>query len=290
VSILAIAAVMASSCNASDAGGSNGMFSFLRGGSKATTIVHPAVGAELRAETAFPASASPPTDRSCRKVAVAGEPPKAALLPASQLEGNSLGFVVEQAGRAPLAIINVQGPQPRFELWELSADASRLVAQKTATVDPAQSSWHGFLTPQVGCLPHGKLLVAVTHYAPQVKEALYTYDLDSGMFSPIGRVAPNVADYDKFFEIQTVAEDSALVLYYTGRTRIAPERYYNAFNPVRLYSPRFPEGEDILKLGSERGNVVRFALVDKHLWLETTDYRDLGKPAKIWSLDLSKVL
>jgi hypothetical protein len=177
-------------------------------------------------------------------------------------------------------------------MWQVSAHAiPKFIAKKPVRLDAAQDSWGGFLAPSVACLPGNRLLLAVVYYAPQVKEALYVYDIASGEFSALGRIAPNTENYDKFFEVQPVSADTALVLYYTGTKRIAPERYYNELNHLRLYSPRYPQGVELLKLGIDDGNVTRWAVVERTLWLHTTDKRDLHKPVeRYWSIDLTKVL
>jgi hypothetical protein len=220
-------------------------------------------------------------------------PPNAAVLDAPHTPGKFTGFLIKNdPNDAPLLLANIGAEHSRFELWQVTADAPhKFAVKRTARLDAAQDSWSGFLAPSVACLPGNRLLLAVTYYAPQVKEALYVYDLARNEFYSLGRVAPNTDDYDKFFEVQAVSADTAVVLYYTGTKRIAAEKYYNEFNHLRLYSPRYPQGVELLKLGVDDGNVTRWAIADRILFLQTIDKRDAKKPIeRMWSLDLSKVL
>ncbi|WP_293371022.1 hypothetical protein [Nevskia sp.] len=276
--------------------GSGGMFGFFRGSkpSRTTTEIAAEVGAVLAAASPFPAHAAlPPTGEfgSCRKLAIDGVPPAAKLLDEPIRGQTAKAYRVDGVtGQPPLVLANIRGDNPRIDMWELG-DGDRFAVQRPLLLEAAQPNWVGFLMRDLACLPQRRLLLSVSYTEPEPREALYVYDIAGETFTKLGRVAPDPRYLHHFFEVQPIAADSAITLYFSDVRRLGPERYVNQYNHLRLHSPRFPQGLALLKLGLDDGNIERWTIVDKTLWLDTVDARDPRQPKRFtWSLDLSKVL
>lgn len=273
------------------------MFSFFKDKSaaKSTTTVHADVGALLVRQQAFPAKQPTATSAPAPKqLALDGVPPQASLLDRSIAGQTTTAYVIEgSAGHPPLALVNISGAQAHIELWELVAGEKPVFArQRAVRLDSAQDSWSAFLLADVASLPSNRLLVAVFYYAPQVKQALFEYDIAADSFTKIANVTPhNTLDQQKFFAAQLVAPETVIVQYYTSSIRLAPEVYYNTPSHLRLFSPRYPQGLEILQLAAADGGIERWTVIDKMLWIQSRDPRERGKPADfVWSLNLEKVL
>ena len=261
----------------------------------APSVVAPEVGAPLKAESVFPAAPPPLPPASynvCTPVGVAGRPPQARFL-ASAIDGeSSTGFRVAAAvGSPPLALVNVMGETPTVEIWQLESDAHPLFVKKIETqIDPAQPGWKGFVAMDGACLPGRQMVLGIGYNDPAAREALYLYDIAANRFRSLGRIEPDSSQglpY-RYFETWPAARDAALVLYRTEGLRLKAEVYVTRFNHLLLVSPRFPQGLGLLKLSLDDGNVLRWAMVGKTLWLQTLDRRNGA--AFVWSLDVSKVL
>ncbi|PTT87296.1 hypothetical protein DBR42_11970, partial [Pelomonas sp. HMWF004] len=92
----------------------------------------------------------------------------------------------------------------------------------------------------------------------------------------------------RFFETWPVAANAALVLFHTDELRLKAEVYAKKYGHLMLFSDRFPQGLEVLKLGLDDGNVRRWAMNGKTLWLDTVDLRT--NATFVWSLDLSKLI
>jgi len=258
------------------------------------TRVHPDAGATLARQSSFPsAQRSVPVAPAVQVRALRGVPPKAELLDQPIPGETTSAYLVDgPGGQPPLAVVNISGARAHIEIWELKSAGKPVFARsRPVRLDPEQDSWTSFLLSDVARLPGNRLLLAVFYYAPQVKQALFVYDVAAGSYTKIANVVPYADNRQKFFEAQWVAPDTALVSYYTGRTRIAPEIYYNTPTHLRLFSPRYPQGIELLQLAAADGSVARWSVLDKTLWLESRDTRKPREPKTFaWSLSLENLL
>lgn len=280
--------------------GSAGMFGLFKSKKTArvATTVHAEVGASLVAAAAFPAGAAPAAGAvagRCDKVAIEGKPPAAQIVAAAVAGQTSSGYRASGlAGQPPLAFANRPGKRPTFELWELGAgQAPSFQQQRPVLLDPAQAQWAGFLLLGLDCLAAGRLLAAVHYNEPEPRDALYLYDPAHNSFQRIGPVEPDTSaglPY-RYYETLTAGPAATLLRYGSMAQRLAAEVYVNQLNHVLLVSARHPQGLELLRLAIDDGNIRRWALQGRTLWLATSDERDARKPVhKVWSLDLSKVL
>ena len=294
--------VLALTCSGCEANQSSeregrGMFGLFGSGKSSrstTTEVAAEVGAELVAASSFPAELPPlPLGDfgSCRKLAIDGVPPTARLVDEPIRGKTTTAYRIDNiSGQPPLVLANIRGSDPRIDLWELG-DGERFALQRSLLLESAQPKWVGFLMRDAACLPQQRVLLAVSYTEPEPRDALYVYDIAGKMFTKLGRVDPDSRYLHHFFEVRAIADDSAIAVYFSDVYRLGPERYLNQYNHLRLYSPRYPDGLALLKLGLDNGNIERWAIVGTTLWLDTVDARDARQPKKfMWSLDLSKVL
>lgn len=272
------------------------MFSFFKkdqGAAKHPTVVHADVDALLVSHPGLPVQwpATPPM-WAPRRLALDGVPPRAALLDEPVPGQTTTAFIIEGSGHAPLALVNIGGERAHIELWEMGpGEKPPFVRKKALRLDPGQDSWSVFLLSDVAYLPDNRLLLAVYYYAPHVKQGLFMYDIASDSYSKIADVVPHLDDRQKFFEAQLIEQDTVLVQYYTDTIRLAPEVYYNTPSHVRLYTPRYPQGIEILQLSAADGGIDRWTVRDRTLWMQSVDPRERAKPKEfIWSLNLEKVL
>ena len=273
------------------------MFGLFRGSKPArctSTEVAAEAGAALQRASTFPATtpaAAAGGFGTCRTLAMDGVPPDAKLVAEPVRSQTTTAYRIDgMAGQPPLALANIRGAHPRIDLWELG-DGDRFASQRPVLLEAAQPNWVGFLLQGVACLPQQRLLLAVSYTEPEPREALYVYDIAGTTFAKLGRIDPDPEQPGRHFEVRAVAADAAIALYFSGGHRQAPERYLNQYHHLRLHSSRYPQGLALLKLGIDDGNIVRWAMVDKTLWLDTVDARDAGQPKRhIWSLGLSKLL
>lgn len=285
-------AVLVPPAGSSMAGGGN-MFSKFGFGKtdKDPTRVSDQVGAELVAVDTLPAQpASEETETLCHQVSLDGLPPDAELAQASRGDPANAGFVIRAAeGEAGILLLNSDGG---VEAWDLTAD-DKIIAgsQRGLSIAPDQSSWIAYSIAQVGCLFGAQVAVAVSHHNPRPSHSLYRMDMTNLEFERIADAEVDTRDIDRYFSVVHPGQDLALLLRYSDRQRKSAEIYHNHINHLALFSPEHPNGLELLQLGIDQGNIERFFVQGKTLYLQTVDARDSKQPKRFnWSLDLSRVL
>lgn len=278
--------------------GSEGMFGLFKSkaSAKVASSVAPEVGHPLKRETAFPSTIPllPHADYNhCTPVAVVGRVPAVTFTKDAEEDGQTTtGFLIAgDQGSPPLAVVNTLTDNPKFEIWELESDQHPVLVKKRALeIDPEQAKWVQAGVADGACLPGRQMMMAVTYAAPMAREALYVYDIGANRFRKIGRIAPDSSSGlpFRYFETWPATSDTAMVLYHTDELRLKAEVYVRRFDHLVIYSPRYLNGLEVLKLSLDDGNVRRWAMVGKTLWLDTFDRRN--DASFIWSLDLSNVL
>lgn len=257
-------------------------------------FIHADVAATLQETDRFPqtTAAGSAGGMNCRKVRIQGSGADATFVDDADVQTPDTGYIISGiTGRPPVAIMN--HIDFRFETWKLAADDNQSVSAPLpfANIHPQQDSWVGFYALDVACLPGNRALVAVAYYNPRVSYALYVYDIAAASFRHLVDVEADIRNPYRFFEIQRPSADTALVLYYTGRTRKAAELYHNYYHHFMLFSPQHTDGVELLRLGIDTGNVTDWTISDGKLYLQTLDGRDAASPKQgSWSLDLSRVL
>lgn len=260
-----------------------------------TSTVAPEVGAPLKREAAFITAPTPlpaPAYNRCKPVGVFGAPPNATFR-ATAIDGeSSTGFLVAANGsRPPLALVNRMTDKPSFEIWQMQAGNEQAFAkQQPFTLGPEQAAWHSFTLDDAACLPGDQMLLGVSYRAPAPRQALFLYDLAGQRFKSLGPVELDTSKGVPFriFETWPVAANAALVLFHTDQLRLKAEVYANKYDHLVLFSDRHPQGLEVLKLGLDDGNVRRWAMNGKTLWLDAVDLRT--NATFVWSLDLSKLI
>jgi hypothetical protein len=297
--ITLVATMLAACGDASGDQKGGGMFGFLKGSKEAPAAsrVAPEVGAVLVRASAFPAAAGTAAAVAfgdCGEAAVRGQPPAAAIVDRFVPGESVLGYRVGAQGGVPaLVFFDVPGRQPRFEIWELGPGAApAFVKARPVQLGEAQARWAGFNLAATSCLPGGRLALAVHYADPGPKDALYLYDTAAQQFRLLGRIEPDASRLPlRYFDVLPAGADAALLRYGSDGVRVAAETYARGREHLLLFSPRHPQGLEVLDLALADGNVRRWGLVGKTLWLETEDIRARGKPnGFVWSLDLSRVL
>jgi hypothetical protein len=281
-------------------GGSAGMFSLFEGkkAAQAVTAVHAEVGAGLVRAASFPAAPAPALVAEvgrCTKVAVERRPPAASFVGQAVAGRSAVAYrVAGVTGQPPLALVNRGGRNPSFALWELGTEAQpNFTRSRAVKLDPAQAAWVGFQALGVACLPARQLLLAVQYTEPEARDALYVYDMVGNAFRALGRIEPDTSAGPpfKYFDTLAAGRQAVLVRYGSDAQRLAAEVYVNRLNRVLLFSAHHPQGLEVLKLAVDDGNIRRWALQGKTLWLATVDERVAGKQVnQVWSLDLSRLL
>ncbi len=273
---------------------SDGMFGLFKG-SREHSTVPASVGAQLVREQAYPAGLAAPSLSYGRstELAVAGTPPRARFEAQHESGRTARAFRIDTEGLAPVLLLNADPDAPRIDAWELGAGDS-FVRQRPVALDPAQQQWAGHSVQQVQCLPARQQAVVV-HYVPrEARYGLFLHDAASGSFR---RVADRLQrDTWKplpasFIDVLPVTREAALLVYRTDAQRLAAETYVNTKEHVLLFSPAQPAGLEVLTLDVADGNIQRWAVRERKLYIEAVDPRQRGKPVTHrWSLDLSRVL
>jgi hypothetical protein len=280
-------------------GGDTGMFGLFKGkAAPLPSVVAPELGAQLHPETAFPAQA-PALPKAaydhCKPTRVAGTLPQARFVETDTNERSVAAWrIAPRDGVPPLALVNISGLHPHVELWELGAEAvPSFVRQRDLQIDPGQQTWGVSHALDAACVPGERLVVGMAYANPRTQHALYLYDLRGNASRKLGDAVRDSSTGlpDRLFETWPVAPDSALVLWHSGEIRVKAEVYVRERDHFMLFSPRHPQGLEVLTLGLDDGNVERWAMVGRTLWLETVDARDIAKPKTfVWSIDLTKAL
>lgn len=259
------------------------------------STVAPEVGAPLTREAAFIATPTPLAAAAynrCKPVGVFGDPPNATFRPTAIDGESSTGFLVAaQGSRPPLALVNRLTDRPAFEIWQMQpAREETFARQLPFALAPEQASWHSFTLDDAACLPGDQMLLGVSYRAPVPRQSLFLYDLAGHRFKSLGPAELDTSHGLPFriFETWPVATHAALVLFHTDQQRLKAEVYANQYDHLVLFSDRHPQGLQVLKLGLDDGNVRRWAMHGKTLWLDTVDLRT--NATFVWSLDLSRVI
>lgn len=260
-----------------------------------SSTVAPEVGAPLKRETAFTTAPTPlpvPAYNRCKPVGVFGKAPNATFRPTAVDGESTTGFLVAAHGnRPPLALVNSMGGPPAFEIWQMQPGNPQAFDKPLpVTLAPEQATWNAYTAPEAACLPGDQMLLGVTYRDPIPRHSLFLYDLAAHRFKKLGLVELDTSKGPpfRFFETWPVAPNAALVLFHTERVRLKADVYAKKFDHLVLYSDRYPQGLEVLKLSLDDGNVVRWAMSGTTLWLDTLDLRTNN--TFVWSLDLSKVI
>jgi hypothetical protein len=162
---------------------------------------------------------------------------------------------------------------------------------ETGPIAADQQSWAGFHVTHAAPLPGDRVLLSVTRYTPRPSPALFVFDAGRNEFSFFADADPDIRDPSRLFYARAISPDAVVAVHFSGRTRKAAEIYYNRFNHLALFTPRYPAGIEVLKLGIDDGNVEAWTVRDRTLHLHTRDGRDPQRVRdRYWSLDLSQFL
>jgi hypothetical protein len=277
-----------------------GMFGFLKGRKDALagSRVASEVGAALTRQNAFPAGAGAAAAvefGDCREVAIQGQPPAARFVERFVPGESVLGYRVgARGGVPPLALRTAPERQPRLEVWELSSQPPEsFVKARPLRLAEDQPRWFSHSLLAAACLPGSQLVLAVRYVDKSPKDALFVLDTATGQARPLGRIETDLSRGlpPRYFDLLPINGSAALLRFGSDWVRVAAETYANGRDHVVLFTPRHPQGLEVLSLSLDDGNVRRWALVGKTLWLETEDIRPPGGSARfVWSLDLAGVL
>jgi len=263
---------------------------------KLPSTVAPELGAALVAEKAFPATAVAKAAGAVRDLGVTDAPPAGRLAPTASDDLPGEAFVADGAAGAPgLAVVNLYAPKRTASVWELDArDPTRFGKAFGARFDAQQSSWIMFDAESVVALPARRLLIHVNHTGANGATAntLHVFDAAGDRMRSLGEITP---DFSKgvplqFIDTLQAGPQAVLVLFHSDKERLGQERYVNHYDHLVLFSPRHPDGLEIVKLGLDDGAVRRWGLAGTKLWLQTAD--DRASPARTftWSIDLGRIL
>lgn len=283
-------------------GGSTGMFGLFKKKAEALpSTVAPELHAMLKREAAFPQKVEVTDNKACIAARVDGTPPDARFVSPDFTGVTHDAFrVAGRPGLAPLAIVNGASETRRPQFWELASDSTpTFVRNIPVQLDPAQNSWITASAVNVGCLPGPMLALGIAYAVARPSQFVAIYDRNSHQVRRLAEAtykgysvydAPTSSP-DSLFDMLDAGHDRNLLLYHTDALRLRAEVYVRKYDHVMVFSPRHPQGLEVLKLGLDDGNVVDWAMVDKTLWLHTYDRRNDKQPdGMVWSLDLSSVL
>jgi hypothetical protein len=272
------------------------VFSFFKKKDKSVPItIAPAVGATLKEEVEFPkVDASVATRMQCKKMRTEGKLPDVRFYGDKTYDTNRLAFVVSGLtdGRS-IAVIN-DPDNHCFNFWQLDPESFTPVKIiETGKLDPRQENWFINWAVSASCLPNDQLLITVHYRNPHPRDRLYLFDMASMNIKWSAQVENRTWGDDFYYsEYKILSEDAALVLYYTDQRRKRAEFYHNYLNHIMLFSSDYPDGIEVLKLSIDIGNILKWGVVGKTLYMHTIDTRPDPKPTRhgFWSLDLSNVL
>ena len=276
-------------------GGSNGMFDlFKRKPAPVTSSVAPELGSSLKRETTLPrGAAAQPDGARCGRAKVVGDPPAGRFVGADSTERAHNAFrIPARAGQPPLAIVNLAGDVRRPQFWELKSDADpAFVRQRQVRLDPGEARWIIAGVEQVACLPGAQVAVGLSYATADTGQMVLVYDAAGNAVRKIGEAVYDGASGrpDQLIDARDAGPDRAVLLYHTGEIRLRAEVYAREHDHLVAFSPRHPQGIEVLKLGIDDGNIVEWLVVGKTLWLQTVDPRDAKQQPRFWSLDLSGV-
>lgn len=277
-------------------GGSTGMFGlFKRKVESLPSTVSPVLHAVLKRETTFPHITAPTGSAGCIETRVDGEPPAARFVSPDFTGLTHSAFrIASRPGLAPLGIVNIGGDVRLPQFWELASDTDpSFVRQIPVQLDPAESGWVGARAIEAGCLPGPQVALGLAYATDLAFQSVVIYDRESHHVRKLADAAYNASSGhpDSLLATLDVSPDRTLLLYHTGELRLRAEVYVRKYDHILVFSPRHPQGIEVLKLGLDDGNVVDWGVVGKMLWLHTYDRRNDKQPDGLfWSLDLSAVL
>lgn len=272
------------------------MFSLFRRAKPTEVITHvaPLVGATLQQEAAFPdlpratpVTASDPHGRyRCERLRLSGQPPLARFVGDDGDGQTSTAYRLEHAG-TPLAIVNRDSGNRSFEVWELDPHQPQsFVRQRSVVYDAEPGNWFARIVVEALCLPREQALLAVTYWGQGTRTVIYRYHVGSNTLNRLGPAELNTEDLATYFSGVWLGPDAAIVRFGSDQRTTSPETYLNARNHFLLYSNDHPEGLELLTLGSDHGQLTRWAATAQTLWLETADPRKPGSARSTWSLPL----
>jgi hypothetical protein len=265
------------------------MFSIFQ--KKAVTTINPLLQANLVKLASYPESEAPVIDPS-QSMRVRVIKNLAEQFPSVQFKNEAVEF--EQGGAfiitgssvgAPWALIN-RSPEAlddpnRLEIWTLDATERELVEQWP--LDEAAP----FAVRDAVVLPGNRLLLQTVIFTSNgYRAAMHVYDIGGRTFKLVA--------YPETRELNVMPVDAKATLLYfpTEPIRLRAEIYVNRYNHFWLFSERFPDGIELLKLGIDVGNMYKWRVVDSTLYLRTADTRESKSNNRdsAWSLDLSRVV
>jgi len=296
VGVAALAGILGGcgAAESNDGGKSSMIFGLFK--SKYGTTVRPELGGALKRETAYPAVATPPAPSypQLRNVSADAPPPAGVLANDRQPKPPAEAFIVDGvAGQPAVALVNTYGAKQHVGFWEIQPGTpARFGKARTSTFDTDQAKWIMWSSEAVMALPAGRILFHLKYHGPYPKDGVFLYDIAADR---VRRLAAATPDWPRGLPLQylsslQVRPDAVLARYSSDEERIGPQRYVNHFDHLLLFSPRHPDGLEIVTLGLDDGRVVRWGMVGSRLWLETADDRATPARTSVWSLDLTPVL
>ena len=267
---------------------------FKKRSSRTTNVIDDSLAAKLVRVDDFPAAVGADADleMSCTKVIAEGEPPALNFIARGDGEIYESGFLIGGLeGSAPFVFQN--SPDPGFDVWQLVSDNDWSIARRlhVPQLGESQDEWVDFFALDAGCLLPGRVLLSIRYDDPTAEYALYLYDIEAQSYARVADASPEFQDPHRYFWIRRLGEDRALVLFYSGRTREAPEIYHNYYNHIMLFDRSNPGGRMLLTLGIDTGNVEDWVVVDETIYIKTVDHRGHGAPRReTWSLNISGAL
>ena len=263
---------------------------------KAPSTVNPIVGAEL-----VPIDSLPNLKKlddtlnygTVKTYKYSGKSPNIVFAEGRPVSISNAAYVAipEDPTVKPVAFINIES-QMTFETWELNSDLSLNTLVDTRNIHPNQAKWYQSLARNINYLPGGdRLILTISYSDPIRKTALYTYSTSNKKFHFISNNVRDNIEIDQYYILYPISKDSTIVVYYSGRTRQSAEFYHNYYNHLLLFSPKYPDGLEFLKVGIDDGNIETLLLSDDVLYLETWDIREHGHPKqRFFSIDLNTLL
>ncbi len=272
------------------------MFSWFGGGkdTRFATVIPPEVGFALQRGRDFPSGtpAVPPGPGRCSRTALEGTLP-AARFTSSVIPGQSASaFRIDGVpGQPPLVIANTLVAPKRFEIWEMDPAATRFIRRREIVMPAEAGDWIARRIADAACLPAGRLFLAVVYVGARDERVGLRYDTASNALVRLGPLAHRVGDFDAYLDTRPAGRDAVVLRYDSDPVRLAPERDANGRSHFLLFSPRHPDGLEVLTWGLDDGAVGRWNVVDGTLWLELVNPRATGAPVvDVRSLELSKLL
>ena len=282
--------------HSNESGNDKMVFGLFKGKTASTTA--PAVGAPLVRQTALPAAFTTPPAPAYPQIRDLGGdalPPAGKLAPNPSDSQPIRAYVAPaSAGQPGVAIVNIYDPKRQTQLWQMAPhDDTRFATRRAAQFSPDQAKWVAFDAESVMTLPAGRVLIHLTYDKPVPTDGLYVYDIAADHLRLLAEgVTPDWAQGlpFKFIDTLQVTPDAVLVLFHSDKDRLGPQRYVNRADHLVLFSSAHRDGLPVLTLSIEDGNVRRWGLVGKTLWLKTSDDRGAKPRDAVWSLDLAKLL